>query len=58
MHGYAFNLFESTDGLNSVTFTIGQWHSLHTGPSGNGGPVTNVGAWDESDFYAGFSIGY
>ena len=52
-----FSLFEGTEGLNSVTFTIGQWNSLHTGPSGNDGPATNVGAWYESDFYAGFAFG-
>ena len=52
-----FSLFEGTEGLNSVTFTIGQWNSLHTGPSGNDGPATNVGAWYESDFYAGFALG-
>ena len=52
-----FSLFEGTEGLNSVTFTIGQWNSLHTGPSGNDGPATNVGAWYESDFYTGFAFG-
>ena len=52
-----FSLFEGTEGLNSVTFTIGQWNSLHTGPSGNDGPAVNVGAWYESDFYAGFGFG-
>ncbi len=52
-----FDLFEGTEGLNSVTFTIGQWNSLHTGPSGNTGPATNVAAWYESDFYTGFGLG-
>ena len=52
-----FSLFEVTEGLNSVTVTIGQWNSLHTGPSGNDGPATNVGAWYESDFYTGFAFG-
>ena len=52
-----FSLFEGTEGLNSVTFTIGQWNSLHTGPSGNGGPAVNVDAWYESDFYTGFAFG-
>ena len=52
-----FSLFEGTEGLNSVTFTIGQWNSLHTGPSGNNGPATNVAAWYESDFYTGFGFG-
>ena len=52
-----FSLFEGTEGLNSVTFTIGQWNSLHTGPTGNAWPATNVGAWYESDFYTGFAFG-
>ena len=52
-----FSLFEGTEGLNSVTFTIGQWNSLHTGPSGSDGPATNVGAWYRSDFYTGFAFG-
>ena len=52
-----FSLFEGTQGLNSVTFTIGQWNSLHTGPSGNDGPASNVAAWYESDFYTGFAFG-
>ncbi len=52
-----FSLFEGTEGLNSVAFTIGQWNSLHTGPTGNDGPATNVGAWYESDFYTGFAFG-
>ena len=34
-----FSLFEGTEGLNSVAFTIGQWNSLHTGPTGNDGPA-------------------
>ena len=52
-----FSLFEGTEGLNSVTFTIGQWNSLHTGPSGGDGPATNVGDWYRSDFYTGFAFG-
>ena len=52
-----FNLFEGTQGLNSVTFTIGQWNSLHTGPSGSDGPATHVGAWYESDFFTGVGFG-
>ena len=52
-----FSLFEGTEGLNSVSFTIGQWNSLHTGPSGSDGPATNVGAWYRSDFYTGIAFG-
>ncbi len=52
-----FSLFEGDVGLNSVTFTIGQWNSLHTGQSGNAGPAVNTAAWYESDFYTGFGFG-
>ena len=52
-----FSLFEGTEGLNNVSFTIGQWNSLHTGPSGADGPALNVGAWYESDLYAGLAFG-
>ncbi len=53
----AFNLFEGTEGLNNVSLTIGQWNSLHSGPSGSDGPSENAAAWYESDFYTGFSFG-
>ena len=52
-----FNLFEGDEGLNSVTVTVGQWNSLHTGPSGSDGPAEIVAAWYESDFYTGFGFG-
>ena len=51
------SLFEGDQGLNSVTLSVGQWNSLHTGPSGNDGPAPNVGAWYESDFYTGVGFG-
>ncbi len=50
-------LFEGTEGFNSATVTVGQWNSLHSGPSGSGGPAENVAAWYEADFYTGFGIG-
>ena len=53
----SFNLFEGTEGLNNVSLTVGQWNSLHSGPSGSDGPPANVGAWYESDFYTGVSFG-
>jgi hypothetical protein len=53
----SFNLFEGTEGLNNVSLTVGQWNSLHSGPSGSDGPSANVGAWYESDFYTGVSFG-
>ena len=52
-----FNLFEGAEGLNSVTVTVGQWNSLHTGPSGSDGPAEIVAAWYESDFYTAFGFG-
>ena len=52
-----FSLFEGGEGLNSVSFTIGQWNSLHSGPSGADGPAANVGAWYESDFFTGVTLG-
>lgn len=53
-----FNVYSDDDesGLNGVTFTLGQWNSLHTGPSGQDGPAQNVAPWYESDFYTGFSL--
>ena len=52
-----FSLLEGSEALNSITFTIGEWNSLHTGPTGSEGPAANVGAWYESDFYARFGFG-
>ena len=52
-----FSLLEGGDGLNSVTFTLGQWNSLHSGPSGADGPAANTAPWYESDFFTGISLG-
>ena len=58
-----FNVYADDDGagLNGVTFTLGQWNSLHTGPSGSGRSSDdprpgNVRAWYESDFFTGFTL--
>ena len=53
-----FNVYSDDDGsgLNGVTFSLGQWHSLHSGPSGQDGPAENVAAWYEADFFTGFSL--
>ena len=58
-----FNIYSDDDGsgLNGVTYTLGQWNSLHTGPSGSDRPLSdprpgNVRAWYESDFFTGFSL--
>lgn len=46
-------LFEGGEGiLSSVTLTVGQWNSLHSGPTGSGG---GTDAWYESDTYAGLT---
>ena len=52
------SLFDAPDaqGLTAVSFTIGGWNSLHTGPSGSDGPAQNVRSWYESDFYTGFGL--
>ena len=53
-----FNVYSDDDGsgLNGVTFTLGQWHSLHSGPSGKEGPAENVAPWYEADFFTGFAL--
>ena len=53
-----FNVYSDDDGsgLNGVTFSIGQWNSFHTGPSGQDGPAQNVAPWYETDFFTGFSL--
>ena len=53
----AFDLFEDTEGLNTGSLALGFWNSLHSGPSGSGGPSVNTTAWYEMDFYAGLSLG-
>ena len=58
-----FNVYSDDDGsgLNGITYTLGQWNSLHTGPSGSDRPSEdprpgNVKAWYESDFFTGFTL--
>jgi len=41
--------------LHSLDLLLGQWNSLHDGPTGSGG--TNQSMWYESDFYAGLRAG-
>ena len=53
----SFALFEDGEGLTDVTLTIGQWNSLHSGPSGAEGPAANVASWYESDFFTGVTLG-
>ena len=53
-----FDVYSDDDGsgLNGVTFSLGQWHSLHSGPSGKDGPAVNVAPWYEADFFMGFAL--
>ena len=53
-----FDVYSDDDGsgLNGVTFSLGQWHSLHSGPSGKDGPAENVAPWYEADFFMGFAL--
>ena len=57
-----FNVYADDDGsgLNGITYTLGQWNSLHTGPTGSDRPSDsgpgNVKAWYESDFFTGFAL--
>ena len=53
-----FNVFSDEDasGLQAVTFTVGQWNSLHSGPTGSDGPAQTTAMWYESNFYTGFSL--
>ena len=53
----SFALFEDGEGITDVTLTIGQWNSLHSGPSGADGPAANVASWYESDFFTGVTLG-
>lgn len=50
-----FTLFEREEGLRTLFLDVGQWNSLHSGPTGSGGDHTGPAAWYESDFFAGLS---
>ena len=59
-----FDVYANDDGvgLTGVTFTMGQWNSPYTGPSGSDRPLSgprpgNVKAWYESCFFTGFTLG-
>lgn len=53
-----FNLYSNEDasGLTNITYSLGTWNSLHTGPSGGDGPAPNTAAWYESDFFTGVAL--
>ena len=50
-------LGSDSDSLNTLTMTVGQWNSLHSGASGAGGPDRTTAMWYESDFFAGLTVG-
>ena len=52
------NLYDNSAGvgLTGVTLTVGQWNSLHSGPTGSGGAMHHVRPWYESDFYTGATL--
>ena len=54
----AVDVYSNPDGrgLTGAVFTLGQWNSLHTGPTGADGPSQHVGAWYESDFFTGLTL--
>ncbi|MCY4026522.1 MAG: hypothetical protein OXH75_09455 [Acidobacteria bacterium] len=46
-----------SDSLSTLTLTIGQWNSLHSGPSGAGTADRTTAMWYESDFFTGLTVG-
>jgi hypothetical protein len=51
-----FNLYEGSNGLNSVGATLGIWNSIHSGPTGTDGPTADPKAWYEFDFIAALNF--
>ncbi len=60
-----FNLYDGSEGLTSVDVIVGQWNSLHSGPTGADRPTPEPFAggldttkmWYEADFYCGVALG-
>jgi hypothetical protein len=50
-------LSADSDSLSTLTFTVGQWNSLHSGPSGAGTAGRTTAMWYESDFFTGLTVG-
>ena len=53
----AFDLFEDVKGLDDGRLALDFWNSLHSGPTGSGGPSQNTAAWYTSEFHAELSLG-
>ena len=51
------NLLDDSESLSTLALTVGQWNSLHSGPSGAGTPDRTVAMWYESDFFTGLTVG-
>lgn len=49
-------LSPDSDSLSALTFTVGQWNSLHSGPSGAGTAGRTTAMWYESDFFTGLTV--
>ena len=52
-----FTLYEGTEGLTAVDFTVGMWNSWHSAATTADNPTQNVKMWYESDFYTGVTLG-
>ena len=50
-------LSADSESLSMLTLTVGQWSSLHSGPSGAGTPDRMTAMWYESDFFTGLTVG-
>ncbi|HXW06740.1 MAG TPA: hypothetical protein VD833_16005 [Vicinamibacterales bacterium] len=50
-----FTAYEGDGALSSVTLNGGNWNSLHSGPTGNGG---NGNAWYEADYYGSVTLAF
>ena len=46
-----------SESLSTLAVTVGQWNSLHSGPSGAGTPGRTTAMWYESDFFTGLTVG-
>ena len=45
------------ESLRTLALTVGQWSSLHSGPSGAGTSGRTTAMWYESDFFTGLTVG-
>ena len=50
-------LAADSESLSTLTVTVGQWNSLHSGPSGAQNEDRTTAMWYESDFFTGITVG-